>query len=93
MDEGAFSRLEQKVKTGALLDVEEAALLLGISKHTIRAYIARREIPYFKVGAAVRLEPEAILRWRDARRVPTLAEEFRAERAAAGRGAAARGAE
>jgi excisionase family DNA binding protein len=87
-----FIRLKLKQETGSLLDVEEGAAFLDLSKHTVRAYIARREIPFLKIGASVRLDPIALAKWRDAKRVPTLVEQLRAEKAAVAAGQSPRGA-
>jgi len=43
-----------------LLDVKQAAYLLGISVKTLRDWIQDRRIDYVKVGARVMLRPETI---------------------------------
>jgi len=64
-------------------NVEQAAAFLGLSPHTIRAYVATRRLPHFKVGARVLFDPAELAAWRAAKRVPTMVEELRARKAAA----------
>jgi excisionase family DNA binding protein len=44
------------------LTVQEAATSLGLSVHTIRAWIAQRKIGYIRLGRAVRISPSEIER-------------------------------
>ena len=78
----ALASLKLKQETGSLLDVFEGAAFCGLSVFTIRAYIARREIPFLKVGTRCLLDPASLSKWRDAKRVPTFAEELRSRKAA-----------
>ena len=41
--------------------VPEAARILGWSVHTVRAWVARRKIGYYKIGRSVRI-PDAEIR-------------------------------
>ncbi len=38
----------------AQLNVEQGSKILGLSAHTLRAYVSRRRIPLRKIGAGVR---------------------------------------
>lgn len=44
----------------ALLDKEEAAKVLNLSKGTISNLLARGELPYIKIGRSVRIKREDI---------------------------------
>lgn len=42
------------------LDVQETAITLGVKPATIRAWVLRRKLPYFKSGRLVRFKREWI---------------------------------
>jgi excisionase family DNA binding protein len=44
-----------------LLSVEEAAEYLGLSKHTIRAWLIQRRLPFLKLGGRVLLRHEDLV--------------------------------
>ena len=46
-----------------LLDVNGVADLLGLSVKTIYMRICKKTIPYIKIGASVRFDPEEIRKW------------------------------
>jgi excisionase family DNA binding protein len=46
-----------------LLKAEEAALILGVSRSTAYALIARGDIPSVNVGSRVRVPVEALREW------------------------------
>ena len=46
--------------TDGLMDVEQAATYLGISAHTLRKWVQRREIPYYRIGRQIRFTPEQL---------------------------------
>ena len=56
---------EQSPKT-----VTEAAAALGLSVHTIRAWVATRKIAYLRLGRAIRIPVSEIQRLIDASTVP-----------------------
>ena len=44
-----------KYRSSQLLNVDEAAARLSVSRHTIRAWIAARRLAHVKLGRAVRI--------------------------------------
>jgi len=52
-----------------LLDAAEAAEYLGVTERWVRRAIKERRIPFVKLGAMVRFEPEALDRYLDSARV------------------------
>lgn len=51
-----------------LLDYEEAAPILGCSARMVRKLVETRRLDSVKVGALVRIEPAAIVRYIEANR-------------------------
>jgi excisionase family DNA binding protein len=49
--------------TDGLLNVKEAAALLGVAPRTIYAWVAERRIPFRKAGRLLRFERAALLAW------------------------------
>jgi excisionase family DNA binding protein len=58
-----------EVDRGTRLSVVEAAKEMGISVHTLRAWVRQRRISYLKLGRRVLLEPQDVQRFIDANRV------------------------
>ncbi len=52
-----------------LLDVSDAAELLGITVRHVRRLIYERRIPYVKIGSRVRIDPRDLDRFVDEHRV------------------------
>lgn len=52
-----------------LLDIEATAERLATSKRHVRELIYRKELPYFKVGALVRIDSDDLDAWLQANRV------------------------
>jgi len=46
-----------------LLNINQAAQLLGIQPWTLRAWVCRRRIPFVKVGRLVRFDKAKLQRW------------------------------
>ena len=46
-----------------LLLIDEVAEILGVSPKTIRAWVARRYIPFRKVGRLIRFCPKSLAAW------------------------------
>jgi len=46
-----------------LLTVEETADLLRVKRATLYTWVARRQIPFQKVGKALRFAPDALAAW------------------------------
>ena len=46
--------------TNPPMTVGEAARALGLSIHTVRAWIAHRRLPHIRLGRAIRILPTAI---------------------------------
>jgi excisionase family DNA binding protein len=46
-----------------LIRPQEAADLLGVSLHTLYTWVHRRQIPFQKVGHALRFSPTALSAW------------------------------
>jgi excisionase family DNA binding protein len=55
---------------GSLLNVNEAAQLLGLKPATLRAWILRRKIEFVRVGRAVRIPAAAIAQYIERNTVP-----------------------
>lgn len=55
--------------TSALLDVNAAAVRLGVSVRFVRRLVDQRRIPFVKLGKFIRFEPEALDEWVRAQRV------------------------
>lgn len=55
-----------------LLDVDDAAVRLGVTVRFIRRLVAERRIPYIKVGKFVRFDPADLEAWIDDHRVGQL---------------------
>ncbi|HET6916064.1 MAG TPA: helix-turn-helix domain-containing protein [Acidimicrobiales bacterium] len=53
-----------------LLNIEQLTRHLDTSERHIRRLIAERRIPYIKVGALVRFDPDEIAAWLDQGRHP-----------------------
>ena len=56
--------------SGTMLNVDEAAQLLGLKSATVRAWILRRKIDYVRVGRAVRIPAEAVKKFIERNTVP-----------------------
>jgi excisionase family DNA binding protein len=56
-----------------LLNVAEAAERLGLKKPTIYKYVCERAIPFVKINAAVRFDPERLDAWVAERAVEPIA--------------------
>lgn len=54
----------------ALLDVKQTAEVLGTSVRHVRELIYRKELPYYKVGALVRVDEDDLDAWLAAHRQP-----------------------
>lgn len=67
-----------------LLDVEEVAALLGVSRFTIYSWAAKRRLPAIKVGSRLMFRPSEIQRWVDRRSQPVGGESASDVRADAG---------
>jgi excisionase family DNA binding protein len=55
-----------------LLNVEEMAEILGISKNTLNHWISLRKIPFIKLGGRstpVRFRPSQVLKWLESKEV------------------------
>ena len=52
-----------------LLNVREAAGLLGIKPATLYQYVWRRQVPFTKLEGALRFRPEALRAWVEERTV------------------------
>lgn len=60
-----------------LLTVSAAAVELGVSVHTVRAWIARRRIGHVRLGRAVRIPASEIARLIELGTVPAISERRR----------------
>jgi excisionase family DNA binding protein len=58
-----------------LVSVADAARRLGISRHTLRAWLRLRRLPFVRLGRRVLLEPEALDRYVRARVVAAESED------------------
>lgn len=46
-----------------LLNIQEAADLLGIKNHTLYQWVSQHKIPYYKIGRLVRFSPSKLEAW------------------------------
>ena len=46
-----------------LLNIEEVAIQIGLSKSTLYVYTCKKQIPYIKLGRRVMFDPKRIDRW------------------------------
>ena len=53
----------KRQKSEAILDVEGAALLLGVSKYTVYRLIARDKLPATKIGRQWRFHRPTLIQW------------------------------
>jgi len=56
--------MNQPIRQSAAIDVNEAAVLLGIRPSTVRKYVLEKRIPYYKIGSRVVFDSEELLNWR-----------------------------
>jgi excisionase family DNA binding protein len=58
---------------GRLLSIDEAAIKLGISPLTMRAWIRQRRLPFVRLGRRVLLHPQDVENFVDANRIEPIA--------------------
>jgi excisionase family DNA binding protein len=58
--------------TGAIMTVPEAAAFTRLTKSTVYAYVARRELPHLKIGSRVLFDRNELQGWLDEHRIPAL---------------------
>jgi excisionase family DNA binding protein len=64
MSDQADEALNQTVSVlPRLLDVEQAAKYIGLSRHTIYTMVSQRRIPYVKVGRLTKFDMKALDAW------------------------------
>ena len=54
-----------------LLDIGEVAAHLNVTVRHVRRLVFERRIPYIKVGALLRFDPEEVTAWLEERTVPS----------------------
>lgn len=64
-----MSESQLAVEARALIDIEGAALRLGVSVRYIRRLVSEQRLPYIKVGKFVRFDVCDLESWIDDRRV------------------------
>lgn len=71
-----LDRIEKLVRMGAkeVLNVEEVALMLNVSKSRVYHLVSSREIPHYKNGKNVLFKKSEIEEWQLRDRIPTNAE-------------------
>jgi len=52
--------------------IEDLATYLDVSVNTLRSWVWRKEIPYFKVGRLVKFDLKMIENWIQGKRVETI---------------------
>ncbi len=57
-----------------ILSIDEASKYLGIPKATLYGYTSRREIPFQKVGRAIKFNREALNEWLQEKKCKTKSE-------------------
>jgi len=58
------------------LNPKETAVYLGLSIHTIYAWVKLGKIPFYKVGRAVRFDPRKLEFWLRKKECPVIDEDF-----------------
>lgn len=53
-----------------MYDIKQLAAKLNVSPRTLYDWVARREIPYYKIRQGLRFDEEEIEAWLKERRVP-----------------------
>lgn len=71
-----LSRKQQLTNSSTLitnqqLNYHDLAQFLGISPATLRIWVMRKMIPYYKIGKLVRFSPEKIQEWLNSHSVDT----------------------
>ncbi len=68
-----LDRIERLVRVGAkeVLNVEEVALMLGVSKSRVYHLVCSRDIPHYKNGKSVLFKKSEIEDWQLRDRIPT----------------------
>jgi excisionase family DNA binding protein len=56
-----------------LLDVNQAAQILGITPRTLQEWVRLRKLPFLKIGKLTKFRPEALQAWISAQEVRVLA--------------------
>lgn len=71
-----LDRIEKFARIGAkeVLNVEEVALMIGVSKSRVYHLVSSRDIPYYKQGKKVLFKKSEIEEWLLRDRIPTNAE-------------------
>jgi excisionase family DNA binding protein len=64
-----WKRKESSMSETERLDYQGAALYLGLAGATVRKYVSRRVLPYYKVGKLVRFTVSDLDSWLASRRV------------------------
>src|SRR5438270_12902484 len=64
----------------SLLDIDAVAERLGVNVRWVRRQVARRAIPFYKLGALLRFDLDEVNAWLAAARVPTATELVDADR-------------
>lgn len=52
-----------------LLSIREASGLLGIAETTLRDWVYQKRLPFYRLGRAIRLKKEDIVKFRERARV------------------------
>lgn len=45
------------------LTTEQAAAMLGVAPGTVRGWVLRRSVPFYKIGGAIRFDPQELRDW------------------------------
>ena len=61
-----------ETKRSKLIDVEEAAVRLGVTPRFIRRLVSERRVAFFKIGKFIRFDPAQLDRWLAACRVDAM---------------------
>ena len=60
-----------------LLSIREASELLGVAETTLREWIYQKRLPFYRLGRAIRLKQDDILKFREMNRVENCKDENR----------------
>ena len=53
-----------------LINYKQATEIVPLAETTLRIYVSRKKIPFYKIGKRVFFKPDELRAWIDARHVP-----------------------
>ena len=62
----------QSMQPGRIVDIDRAVEIVPLKKSTFYSYVARRKIPFLKIGSRVLFDIDELTRWVDQHRIAPL---------------------